>query len=134
MTTTASQTTTEINLETLLPWGEPKEVKTSAGPRLLRKATPTEAFWNLWRNPQAKQALKSAGISVGQAWKQPEGTWEACWWLPVSKETVAKQNANVEASKASKANIEIPSPKGMEFMPFQKAGILFMLRAFEDID
>jgi SWI/SNF-related matrix-associated actin-dependent regulator 1 of chromatin subfamily A len=36
--------------------------------------------------------------------------------------------ASVEASQATDADVEIPRPDGLEYLPYQKAGIAFLLR------
>ena len=33
--------------EALLDWSKPKEITTKYGPRILRKANPTEEFWQV---------------------------------------------------------------------------------------
>lgn len=43
-----------IDITALLPWSEPKEVNTKVGPRMLRKAEPTPAFWDAWRASKVK--------------------------------------------------------------------------------
>lgn len=113
--------TQTIDLETLLPWGEPKEVNTENGRRNLRKAPATEQFWSLWRSD--KTALQSAGISCS---KDKSGNWEACWWMPLSAEKVEQEEQAVEASKAVAADVLIPAPDGLDYLPFQKAGIALM--------
>jgi SWI/SNF-related matrix-associated actin-dependent regulator 1 of chromatin subfamily A len=40
-------------------------------------------------------------------------------------------NENIIASKAKDADIVIPAPEGLEYMPFQKAGIKFALKIFK---
>ena len=39
----------------------------------------------------------------------------------------------LERSRATCSDIEIPKPNGLEYMPFQKAGINYALRMFGDI-
>lgn len=110
-----------LDLETLLPWSASKEVSTKNGRRVLRTALPNDAFSAAWKS--SKDALKSAGIS----WSKDErtGQWSVCWWQGMSKEVVERENAVIEASKAASANIEVPAPAGLSYMPFQKAGIQF---------
>jgi SWI/SNF-related matrix-associated actin-dependent regulator 1 of chromatin subfamily A len=115
-----------VELETLLPWSDAKRVDTKAGLRLLRKAEPTEAFWNVWR--QAKEQLRKAGISPGNF----QGKWEVCWWQPLPQEEVAKLQARVEASKATDAQVEIPCPEGLAYLGYQRAGISFAGRAYQE--
>lgn len=62
----------------LLPWGEPKQIRTSRGERNLRTAEPTPMFWNLWRS--SKEELKAAGVSVDKR----DGNWQVCWWQSIS--------------------------------------------------
>jgi len=89
-------TTTELQIETLLPWGEPKKIGTKAGERILRKAEPTETFWALWR--QNKEALRAAGLSVGQY----QGAWEVCWWQPLDPVEAQKQKEARETDRREK--------------------------------
>ena len=89
-------TTTELQIETLLPWGEPKKIGTKAGERILRKAAPTEAFWALWR--ANKETLKRAGLSVGQY----QGAWEVCWWQPLDPVESQKQKESRETERREK--------------------------------
>ena len=109
-----------VDIETILLWSERKLVSTKLGDRYLRKAAPTEAFWALWRTNRA--ALKSAGISCSQY----NGAWEACWWQPKSTEQAAAENAAVEASKAVAADVHVPAPDGLAYLPFQLAGIQYL--------
>lgn len=113
-------------LERLLPWSKPREVPTSRGPRILRKAAPTEAFWNAWR--AGREMLKAVGISCGRD-SRPGGTgeWEVCWWQEVSQEVVHARAEAVEQSRATDAEITVPAPAGLAYMPFQRAGIRFAL-------
>lgn len=41
---------------------------------------------------------------------------------------MAKVKSNLEASKATDSSISIPSPEGLEYLPFQKAGIAYALQ------
>lgn len=111
------------DVASLLPWSEPKRVETKHGPRLLRKSAVTPSFWNAWRDH--KEALRSAGISCGK--DQRTGQFEALWWeKPADADAVmAKRQENIVASRATDASVEIPSPEGLEFLPFQKAGVAF---------
>lgn len=63
-----------LELETILPWGDPRTIQTSRGERILRKASPDQAFWELWR--EHKEEIKAAGISVGKF----NGEFEVAWW------------------------------------------------------
>lgn len=107
-----------INIETLVPWGAAKRVETRSGPRNLRVAPVSPAFWDAWR--AGKDALKAAGVSCG---KDRAGNWEACWWQPISQAEATKVAEAVEASRATDSNAELLRPEGLDYLPFQKAGI-----------
>ena len=53
-------TTQTLDISTLCAWTEPKKVNTKMGPRILRTASPNEAFSKLWK--QDKEAMKAAGL------------------------------------------------------------------------
>lgn len=113
-------------VETLLPWSEPREVQTKQGPRTVRNAEPDEPFWTVWR--QNKEQLRTLGLSVGEY----KGKWQVAWWRKLDHETVAQRQANEAASRAAEAEIDVPAPDGCTYMPFQKAGIAFVLRCFKE--
>jgi hypothetical protein len=102
---------------------------------MLREGKPGEDFWNAWR--EAKDTLKAAGISLGK----DKGEWVAKWWEPVEltekqkaeKEAEEKRRAeSLELSKATDADVDLPSPEGLEYLPYQKAGINYALAIFGD--
>ena len=39
-----------------------------------------------------------------------------------------------DASRATDAEVAVPAPEGLAYLPFQRAGIAYALRAFGDID
>lgn len=41
---------------------------------------------------------------------------------------MAKASENMEASRAKDADVDLPCPEGLSYLPFQKAGILFICR------
>ena len=115
-------TTTTVQIEKLVAWSEPKRVETKMGPRNLRKAPTTQTFWDAWRSD--KETLKRAGVSCG---KSQDGEWEACWWLPLSAEETERIEQAQAASRATDADVELPCPEGLSYLPFQKAGIAYAL-------
>lgn len=110
-----------MDIENLLAWSSPKQVETKKGPAILRKASPTKAFWDTWKT--SKDALKTAGISCS---KTDEGYWEICWWKDAT-EVREYRAESVEASHKTTADIYIPCPDGLRYMPFQLAGITYAL-------
>lgn len=120
-----------INLETMLAWGEPKRVQTSQGAKILRKAKPTDEFSNLYRTN--RQALKDAGIGWSE-WPKGSGNWEVCWWQPIPKSELEQQAKNIEQSAATDAEIVIPAPDGLTYMGFQKAGVRYCAEKYRKQD
>ena len=122
--------TQTLQIKDLCEWSKGKRVETRKGPRMLRTGKPGEDFWNAWR--QAKDDLKAAGISLGK----DKGEWSAKWWEPVElteKQIAAKaaeekaRAESLELSKATDADVDLPSPEGLEYLPYQKAGINYAL-------
>ena len=48
-------------------------------------------------------------------------------------ECAQKSRASVEASRAANAYIDIPCPEGLEYLPFQRAGIVYCLGVFGEL-
>lgn len=119
-------------LEALLPWGTAREVPTKYGPRILRKCKlngdeHSERFWNAWR--AGKEQLKAAGIGVGKN-DYEGGDWEATWWREIPAKIASERKAAVEASRANDAEIDVPCPEGLAYMPFQRGGVQYGLQRF----
>ncbi len=60
--------------------------------------------------------------------------------LTVSKEAYALLSeaekhlkVSVEASRAMDSDVEIPCPKGLAYLPYQRAGIAYAMRVFGDL-
>lgn len=115
---------TTLNLETIIQWGPTKEVCTRNGKKLLRKGKPTDDFRAAWKNG-GKQSLKSAGISWGPGLRGDFG--EVCWWMPITKEFVQATEAAIASSRATESSVHVPCPAGLEWLPFQRAGIAYAL-------
>ena len=62
-----------------LNWGRSQFVKTNKGPRDVRTAPTTPAFWEIWN--RNKEALKTAGITCTP---HTRGDWWVVWWIDVS--------------------------------------------------
>src|SRR5262245_14286619 len=120
----------EMNIEALCKWGKPREVPTKYGPKILRTCALKEGdpFWVAWK--ANKPALKAAGVSVGKKYGSDlmeADKWEACWWQCLSAEEVARREKSLEDSHATDAQVDFPKPDGLDYMPFQKAGIAYAL-------
>lgn len=114
-------TTTTIEIEKLLPWSAGEIKTTPRGIRLLRKASPTEDFWRIWR--ANKQVLKDAGISCSQY----GGAWEVSLWQDPPAAYIQEVTEKIQASYKKASDITVPAPEGCEYMPYQKAAIEFAI-------
>ena len=84
---------------------------------MLRKAPPTPEFWYV--RSANKRELKAAGYSVSK--DKITGAWVVCHWAEIGEVDAA----TVAQSRATDAEIEIPVPAGLSYLPFQRAGIAF---------
>ena len=116
-----------VDIQSLAAWSPPKEVRTKVGPRMLRTAEVTPAFSAAWK--QHRDEMKAAGAS----WSKDRLTneWTLAWWLPLPVEVQqARKQArkeSVAASRATAAVADFPHPEGIDYLPFQKAGIQYAL-------
>jgi SWI/SNF-related matrix-associated actin-dependent regulator 1 of chromatin subfamily A len=95
-------------------WSPPRNVLTRHGARILRtmpKPHPLLA---------TKEELRAIGISLGL---DPKGREILQEW---KNDTVAEQRADM--SRATETTENFPVPAGLEYLPFQKAGIAYALR------
>jgi SWI/SNF-related matrix-associated actin-dependent regulator 1 of chromatin subfamily A len=110
------------DVERMAEWSEPKELQTKFGPKIMRKAAVTPAFSAAWKTH--KDEIKALGAGFG---KDLNGDWELSWWQDIPKEVKEKRAASIEMSRATNAEIEVPHPDGIDYYPFQKAGIRYAL-------
>ena len=123
-----------------LVWSNPKNINTKHGPRVLRtaKIEKDSPFWKLWG--KHKVAIKGVSISIS---KDRNGNWEACHWgmpedaappaditppkpVDTTGDQIHKAGVIIPASKALPTTAPLAAPGGgLEYMPFQKDGILF---------
>jgi SWI/SNF-related matrix-associated actin-dependent regulator 1 of chromatin subfamily A len=102
-----------------LQFSEPKIVMTRMGERTVRNAEPTEAFWQAWRDD--KLAVKAAGYSLSKDYHS--GQWTVALWAQAMKKE--ERDEARAASHATDADVELPRPDGLEYLPYQKAGIRY---------
>ncbi len=98
-------------MELKLDWS--KETVHSDG-RFVSTASPTQEFWTVWR--EKKAAIKAAGYSV----RKVDNKW-----------VVTRYRDNDQAiadSQATDADIDIPVPAGLSYLPYQKAGIAYAIK------
>lgn len=119
-----------FDLAKLLAWSAPTMTPTSRGDRILRKASPTDEFWQRWEDH--RQEMQAAGIEVS-VWPKGSNKWHVCWWQPLPPEVLAEREKALHASSATDADIAIPAPEGFSYLGYQKAGIKFILERFGDL-
>ena len=98
-------------MELNLNWSE-ETVHTDG--RFVSTASPTQEFWTVWR--EKKAAIKAAGYSV----RKVDNKW-----------VVTRYRDNNEAiadSQATDADIDIPVPAGLSYLPYQRAGIAYAIK------
>ena len=98
-------------MELKLDWS--KETVHTDG-RFVSTASPTQEFWTVWR--EKKAAIKAAGYSV----RKVDNKW-----------VVTRYRDNDQAiadSQATDADIDIPVPAGLSYLPYQRAGIAYAIK------
>ena len=111
--------------KSIVEWKPPLDqpalvVNTQFGERQLRTAVPNEAFWYKWRHQE--DSLKEKGVSVRKDEKTGEFVIE--WWAPIKAKNQAQRLEMSEAHDSSRA---IPVPDGLDYLPYQRAGIAYAL-------
>lgn len=104
-----------------ISFSSPKRVQTRYGEKDVQKGAPTRVFWDAWK--ASKDALKRAGYSVSR--DERTGEWTVTLWRDPPKAEVSAKAASREASRATDAEIDVPAPEGLAYLPFQRAGIAF---------
>lgn len=117
-----NDTETVLDIATSFQWGPGKEVATKRGQRIVRKAPVSPETLALFQ--QHNRQCYSAGVCYGLKWKSSTD-YEFTWWQELPKEVTQARQQSVEASRATTAQIEVPKPDGLEYLPFQLAGIAF---------
>ncbi len=114
---------TNQQIEAAFQWGRPEEKATSRGDRIMRKAPispEADAFYHANRSE-----LAAAGVSRSE-WPKFSGKFGFTWWQEIPREVQQQRETDKVASRATDADIEILRPPGLEYMPFQKAGVAYM--------
>jgi hypothetical protein len=88
--------------------------------------------------------------AIGGTWDKENKTWWASSGAALGRlrplhptispeamgkftEEEASRRQNIEASRATDSDVDIPSPAGLQYLGYQKAGIRFALRVFGDL-
>lgn len=95
-------------------------------------------FYGMKTAPELASKMRASGVPVNSRWL-PETQaavaakiygCDGVEFSPRAAEKVSQMAKAQEASEAYDADIEIPSPAGLEYRPYQRAGIAFAMKAF----
>jgi len=98
-----------------------------------RMAPKQAGFWFHWADPGKCRKGEDCNLcqgGLGKVWWSPR---EACAARLAehadadAKEALAGHVETVEQSKATDAEVEVPSPGGLSYLPFQRAGIAYAM-------
>lgn len=82
----------------------------------------------MWHGGNCRSGCSACASGLGKVWwtKYPEKAARlADYGTPEVKAALAKTTEALEASKAADAEIEVPVPEGLAYLPYQKAGIAY---------
>lgn len=93
------------------------------------KDIPKQAkFW--WHGGGCWENCAACAAGIGRKWWSPKTAYAARlvdYADAKAKEALGEHLATVEASKAADADIEVPAPEGLSYLPYQRAGIAYAL-------
>jgi SWI/SNF-related matrix-associated actin-dependent regulator 1 of chromatin subfamily A len=106
------------------PWGPETRITTKRGERLVRRcrATPeADAFYYRHEND-----CVAHGVQRGE-WPKGSGKFNFTWWKELPKELREHLRQSEDLSRQTSAEVAIPCPAGREYLPYQKAGIAYII-------
>jgi len=106
-----------------LQWSEWSRIDTANGVKRVRTAPATTGFWVDWR--ANKEALEATGLSIRQDWL---GKWQVVHTAELSKEELAENEEAFGKSYKGDCDYYPPCPKGLAYLPFQRAAIQYGLQ------
>lgn len=121
-------TDTAIDIDDILTkhfaWDDGREITTKRGLRILKKAPSLPQSRQAWQDH--KDALKSKGVVLSE-WPAGSNRWSFAWFKEIPADVIEQRQESVEMSWAASADVDYPRPAGLEYMPFQRAGIRYCL-------
>lgn len=109
----------DLRPDQLLAWSKPVRKMTQVGPKMVSEANASKAFWDAWRAD--KEALRAAGLSP----KKIGERWIVYRYQPLPESELVKEAEAVEQSRAADADVDVPCPDGLSYLPYQRAGIAY---------
>ncbi len=103
-------------------WGPYIELTTPNGPKKLKEMkNPPADFWNLWKNPPIQLQMKRNGYDL----RKVDGTWIAYRWVEIVQ--AKRKEELLKESMAEELEISLLRPAGIDYRPFQRAGIKYCM-------
>jgi len=91
-------------------------------------------FWFHWNNPakcRGGDSCRLCKAGIGKAWWTPKKECAARLVEhadEAAKAALEEHRQKVEESRATDADVDVPAPDGLEYLPFQRAGIAYAIR------
>lgn len=108
-----------------MPWGPYREITTVSGPMKVKKMKATPDFWALWKQPELREQMQKSGYTMKKIDVDGEATWTAFRWVKLVPESRKKSLLLESMAKDSEENLM--RPPGIEYRPFQRAGIKYCM-------
>lgn len=103
-----------------MSWGPYKELTTKQGPMRVKRMPSTTDYWTLWKS--AKLEMQNNGYTLQ---KDKSGMWWAYRWIKWISDSA--KDRLLEESRAEDSDIDLLRPPGLEYRPFQRAGIKYAI-------
>jgi len=108
-----------------MQWGPYQEITTPSGPMKVKTMKATPSYWELWKNPTLQQEMQRNGYTLRKIDVQGQPTWTAFRWVKFVSD--AKKSVLIEESMAEDCDYSLMVPPGINYRPFQKAGIKYCM-------
>jgi len=104
-----------------LPWGKFKELTTEQGPMRFKSTQPTPDVWDMW-NKGLREQMKQNGYIMQRT---KDGKWLLYRWVKAVSDRLKERL--IEESRAEDTDHPLLVPAGLEYRPFQRAGIKYAI-------
>ena len=104
-----------------LPWGPFKELTTAQGPMRVKFTQPTSVVWDMW-NRGLREQMKQNGYVMQ---RNKAGQWLLYRWVKAVSDRLKERL--IEESRAEDTDHPLLVPPGLQYRPFQRAGIKYAI-------
>ena len=108
-----------------MPWGPYREITTVSGPMKVKKMEATSDFWALWKRPELREQMQKSGYTMKKMDVDGQPKWMAFRWVKFVPDS--KKKSLLEDSMAKDSDENLMRPPGIEYRPFQRAGIKYCI-------